>query len=296
MCMENITCCSSTLLNNANKVESIFGKAFLEKSIEDRLSIAECLNANEHIANMLYGSELASLLKNRDLTKIGNLYRDLTEEVLTPKAKELAAIDLDEIGIVLIRPETVKSKEDYICFLRQLKFDIILSKKVVLDFKRYWLLYHHGLIRDDTLFEFPTRTFNYVLNDCHLLVLKKSDINLSADSASTILGRYKGREGMYAPETFRGIAFDLLKKYVVSTNKFSEQANIVLDPIGMYRLITRSLVWSDCRHENATEPLLLFAAQGVHIPNDDEINKDLSILCDSRDIQEIRTHVKRLVI
>lgn len=282
--------CFSTLLDNANKIENIFGKDFLKKSIEDRLDIKDSLMANDYLANLLYGSEIASLLKKHNLKRIEELYRELYEEFILSNEK-IENTNLDKIGLLILRPETLKNEDIYISFLTKLQFDIILQKRIVLDFKKYWLLYHHGLINRDTKYEFPTRTFNYIFNECLLLVVKKANVNFSNNSVSTILTRHKGREGMYIPETFRGIAFDLLKDYVIDTNKFSEQANVALDPIGMYRLITRSLVESDRRHEKVNIPLLLFAGQAVHIPNDEEIAKDLTVICEKEDIELIKRKI-----
>lgn len=281
----------SALEGNKGKIVDIFGNDFCNKSINDTLPIEESLEANDHLANLMYGKEISELLKNRQMDELESRYTKLYDQIVSSN-KELDGLDLSEIGLLLVRPETFARSEEYIKFLENLKLQVLLSKDTTIDFDKYWLLYNHALIIKDTMVEFPTRTFNYILNSCKLLVVTKSDLNKSNDSVSTILSERKGEVGVSSPGTFRGdIGYQLLKEYVIAPNTFTKEANIALDPIGMYRLITRSLVPSDNRHVSATIPLLAFAGQTVHIPNDEEISKDISVLCDSEDIK----FVKKLV-
>lgn len=105
---------------------------------------------------------------------------------------------------------------------------------------------------------------------------------------------FKGKHGIYTPNTLRwDIAFNELKKYLVSQNEFTKEANIALDPIGAYRMLARGKIDSDRCHEIADNPLLFYSAQAVHIPNRYEINKDLGILCDEQDLEEISLRIKR---
>ena len=53
---------------------------------------------------------------------------------------------------------------------------------------------------------------------------------------------------------------------------------IAHDPIGAYQHLVQGGIPSDGMHNAADEPLLFYAAQGVHIPDADEMVRDLSIL------------------
>lgn len=66
---------------------------------------------------------------------------------------------------------------------------------------------------------------------------------------------------------------------MIGENEFTSEANITLDPIGMYRVITRELIDYDKAHEIAELPLLFYAGQAVHTPDDDEIEKDFRTIC-----------------
>lgn len=153
--------------------------------------------------------------------------------------------------MILIRPETFGAKEKYKDFLKSLKLELLLEKDFRVCFEQYWILYHHGLKHQDSVLDFPTRTFNYIDNDVCLLV-------------------------------FTG-----------NKDEFTREANIALDPIGAYRMLVRGKIDSDRCHEIADNPLLFYSAQAVHIPNRYEINKDLGVLCDEQDLEEISLKLKR---
>lgn len=179
-------------------------------------------------------------------------------------------------------------------FLKSLKLELLLEKDFKVCFEQYWILYHHGLKHQDSMLDFPTRTFNYIDNDVCLLVFTGNKNELEVQTISDYLFRYKGKHGIYTPNTLSGdIAFNELKKYLVSQNEFTKEANIALDPIGAYRMLARGKIDSDRCHEIADNPLLFYSAQAVHIPNRYEINKDLGILCDEQDLEEISLKIKR---
>lgn len=280
------------LLDNYRKIENIFGLDFVNKSENDELSIDDFLYANDKLSRRIYGETIASLIKNRRIDKLDMLYNGLLSTM--PNINISNEINLDDLGMILIRPETLGAKEKYKGFLKSLKLELLLEKDFKVCFEQYWVLYHHGLKHQDSMLDFPTRTFNYIDNDVCLLVFTGNKNELEVQTISDYLFRYKGKHGIYTPNTLRGdIAFNELKKYLVSQNEFTKEANIALDPIGAYRMLARGKIDSDRCHEIADNPLLFYSAQAVHIPNRYEINKDLRILCDEQDLEEISLRIKR---
>ena len=280
------------LLDNYRKIENIFGLDFVNKSENDELSIDDFLYANDKLSRRIYGETIASLIKNRRIDKLDMLYNGLLSTM--PNINISNEINLDDLGMILIRPETLGAKEKYKEFLKSLKLELLLEKDFKVCFEQYWILYHHGLKHQDSMLDFPTRTFNYIDNDVCLLVFTGNKNELEVQTISDYLFRYKGKHGIYTPNTLRGdIAFNELKKYLVSQNEFTKEANIALDPIGAYRILARGKIDSDRCHEIADNPLLFYSAQAVHIPNRYEINKDLRILCDEQDLEEISLRIKR---
>lgn len=280
------------LLNNYRKIENIFGLDFLKKTENDELSVEDFLYANDRLSRIIYGKTIASLIRNREIDKLDMLYNDLLS---TMSNRNLSSeINLDDLGMVLIRPETFGAKEKYKKFLKSLKLKLLLEKDFNVCFEQYWILYHYGLKHQNSVLDFPTRTFNYIDNDVCLLVFTGNKEELETQTISDYLCRYKGKHGIYTPNTLRGdIAFNELKKYLISEDKFTREANVALDPIGAYRMLVRGKINSDRCHEIADNSLLFYSAQAVHIPNKYEINKDLGILCDEQDLEEISLKLKR---
>lgn len=274
---------------NYDKILKLFGKDFLLLSHDDKLSTDEVIKANETLARYVY-KEQAPIIAS------GNA--DLLEERHEEVAKKLikhdleSELDLDQIGAILVRPEVYQDKEKYKEFLKKLKLDIIHEKKVRLDFERYWILYHEqmmqGLKENDSLTDFATRTFNYIDNDCYLYVVSPGrELVLPTSTVAEYLFKYKGSQGTYSKDTLRGdIAFKALDSYAISGTELKKEANIPLDPIGVYRALVRGEIHSDRCHEQADKPILFYGGQSVHIPNRDELQKDLNMFCNDEDIKK----------
>lgn len=282
------------LQENYGKILRIFGKDFLEKSMHDNLSVQESLEANNHLMDVIYGKELANLIRNRQYEKVKELYLPIYHKrVLSREVTQ--DININDIGIVLVRPETMGLCHEYEQMLKSKGLQIIFDKNMTIDFEQYWILYQHGLIHYDCRYDFPTRTFNYVDNSCKLYVIASNGSRNIDGSISNYIKTFRGKHGRYTPNTLRGdIAYNGLKEYCVDENTFTEETNIFLDPIGMYRAITRGQIDYDRSHEVATLPLLFYAGQAVHTPEDDEIERDFRALCTVTDIQEIKQKTLKL--
>lgn len=282
------------LQKNQHKIRKYFGNEFLQKSILDKLSIEESLKANDILMDIMYGEEVARLIRNRDYELVKKLYLSMYKTIMQPR-ELLNGLNLDNIGIVMIRPETIGLCDEYKKLLQTKGLDVILEKNIHMNFEQYWVLYQHGLIHYDCRYDFPTRTFNYAGNECKLYVVTNSQNLILSCNVSDYLKSIKGKHGRYMKDTLRGdIAFNGLKDYVIGENEFTQEANIALDPIGMYRAITRELIDYDKAHEIAELPLLFYAGQAVHTPDDDEIEKDFRTLCTEQDIITVKNKILKL--
>ena len=162
-----------------------------------------------------------------------------------------------------------------------------MEKDITINFEKYWMLYHEGMLmglkNNDPLIDFPTRTFNYINNKCHLFIVSNNIFDLAV---SDYIFKYKGKHGNYTKNTLRGdITYNILKPYVIDGKTLTKNSNIPLDPIGLYRLLVRNQLDSDGWHNKVDLPILFYVGQGVHIPSRSEINKDLNVLCDDDDIK-----------
>lgn len=285
------------LNKNQNKIEYYFGKEFLLKSYNDTLSLCEVVEANNMLSKLVYGRYMYDLIVNRKLDQIEELHSKFYKSMCFFDYESY--FDLNKLGVILVRPEVFEDRDKYSDFLKKIGLEIIYEKKLRLSFEKYWILYHEqmmeGLKNDDPLTDFASRTFNYIQNDCYIYVVKSNEkINLNAESIAEHLFRYKGKQGCDIPNTLRGdIAYNALKPYTIDGTSLKKYANIALDPIGMYRMLVRGQIYSDRCHEQADSPILFYGGQAVHIPNRNELNKDLNMFLTPEDIGTLMLKIKR---
>lgn len=281
------------LEENYSKILRIFGRDFLEKSIQDELTVNDSLEANNYLMDVMYGKEVADLIRKRNYEAVKELYLSIYHKKVLPR-ELIQDININNIGIIMVRPETMGLCDKYEEMIKSKGLQIIFDKTLSVDFEQYWILYQHGLIHYDCRYDFPTRTFNYVYNDCKLFVVATDETKNIEGSISDYIMSFKGKHGRYTPNTLRGdIAYTGLKNYIIGENTFTESVNIVLDPIGMYRAITRGKIDYDRAHEVATIPLLFYAGQAVHTPEDDEIERDFRTLFTETDINKIKQKIRK---
>ena len=279
------------LLDNYKKIEDIFGNDFLKKSINDNLDYNEFNYANYVLSVATYGKDIADMIRDRKILDLDKSYYELLSKM--PNNNAVIDFSLDDIGLVLIRPEVLGEKDKYKQFLKSIKLQLLLEKELNISFDQYRVLYHHGLKHDQTMLDFPTRTFNYINNQTCMLVVTGDRESLQVSTISDYLYKFKGNHGSYKKNTLRGdIAYKALEKYLLDNNSFIKEANVPLDPIGAYRTIVRGRIESDRCHEIADIPLLYYSGQAVHIPNRYELNKDLNVLCSEEDINTISKRLR----
>ena len=274
-----------SLNNNYEKIKRLLGEKFLLKSLQDQLSVNDFKEANYKMGSICYGEDINKLLWERKISTIYEVYKEYLDSL---DINQLANVDFSNIGLILVRPECSYYKDLYRKFLYDRGLEVLYEKKMSIDFRQYLLLYYDSFILDDTMYDFPSRTFNYINNDCYLFVVTNNRLTNVADYLHSI----KGKQGKYEPNTLRGdISYNLLKENV-QNGQFIEEAIIPLDPIGAGRMLTRDLVEHDGSHNVSDIPLLFYAGQAVHVPNSKEIKRDLLTLCNEQETELILKKVR----
>lgn len=276
-----------SLNNNYQKVESILGKEYLKKSQNDLLKIEDFLDANYKIGSFCYGEDINKLLWERRLDLIYDLYKEYFNSL---NLEEYKKVNFSKLGLILVRPEVYYYKDQYKKFLEQRNLEVLFQKKIILDIRQYLLLYYDSFILSDTMYDFPSRTLNYIDNDSYLFIVTSR----SKDNIADYLYSIKGIQGKYENGTLRGdISYKLLKNNF-QDEMFIKEAVIPLDPIGAGRMLTRNMIPHDGSHNVSDIPLLFYAGQSVHIPNYKEIKKDIAALCNNDEIKYVLKKVRKL--
>ena len=186
----------------------------------------------------------------------------------------------EEYNLKQIRDDR-KIKDYFTHISNNEKNDLACEIIIELGDKKYWDT------KDDKFKRRMTNVYNKQIEDLEIILptFKIASAIIHYDETSPhlhIVGvpiKFNNKNGM--------------KKQVGKSDVFTKEANIALDPIGAYRMLARGKIDSDRCHEIADNPLLFYSAQAVHIPNRYEINKDLGILCDEQDLEEISLRIKR---
>lgn len=267
-----------SLQENYTKIKELLGIKFLIKSYQDQLSVDDFLFANNLLGDVCYGTEINRYLANKKMKSIEDIYYSYLESL---NLNNYNNIDFNNIGLILVRPECFVNREEYKKFLEKKGLEVLYEKRIQLNFRQYLLLYYYSFILEDTIYDFPSRTFNYINNDSYLLIVKEKSKRNVADYLCSI----KGRQGRFEPGTLRGdIAYNFLKSNVVD-GKLIKNAIIPLDPIGTARMLTRNKVWHDGSHMASDIPILFYCGQAVHVPNGKEIKRDLITLCNEEELE-----------
>ena len=278
--MTNLT----SLQDNNTIINNLFGQDVLNKSINNEIDNDLFKELNEELANTLYGKDIAEAIRIRNMRYLDDYYKHLYEKFLSSGLSK--EIDLDRIGLVVVRPEMYDSREEIVKKLEDLKFEILHSGDKILNREQYITLYYHGLIHPYSTIDFPTRTLNYIDKKSYLIIVSSKD----RGNVSDYLNAIKGQPGFISENTFRGYTTEVLKAYIKTRDSFYSEYNALLDPISAYRLIVDHKVdqtKTDNHHEQADFPLLYYAGQGVHIPDSTEIQRDINVICTEKELKKV---------
>lgn len=280
---------------NAEITDKLFGRDYTEASADDRVTTDQVLEANEMLGTFLYGDEVAGLLRRNARQKLDAQRIEIIESVALPK-RLLKGLNLDRLGIVVVRPEALDLADESKELLVANGFTPLIDKTVQINFSQYWSLYGPGLTDPDARYDFPTRTLNYINKDLRVLAVTGKPKELGTESVSDfITDKLKGRQGSFSANTMRGdIAYMTLRKLVspVGDTFVNPLHALALDPIGAYRKLVRNDIPSDRMHMSADCPLLFYAGQSMHVPNSTEIGLDSRLLLTEEEISHINEELQ----
>ncbi len=272
---------------NSQIIEKLISKSFVKRSRHNKLTTIEVVNANHVLADYVYGPKIATLVRAHDFDRLNNVYNKVSNDILIPDIIT-KKIDFNKIGLVIVRPELINIQKKCVDLIEKQQLDIIYRKKFKINFNKYWQLYHHGLTDPESYYDFPTRTLNYINKDLILLIITASK-HKTNQPISDILNDIKGKQGTHTSNTLRGdLAFNKLKQLIKGNgSNFTYSGNIALDPIGAYRHLISDRITSDRAHVTADVPILFYAGQGVHIPNSQEISRDIRVLLQKDELESL---------
>lgn len=291
---ERIPASDISILNYDNSLllNRLYGSEFLAKSLTGSLDTAETIDANETLADELYGSTVAGLLREGAYEKILSIRDEITESILLP-FEVLEDINMNKVGLIVVRPELYSNASLCRELLTNAGFKIITDRNIELSFAQYLSLYPHGLAIPESHYDFPTRTLNYINKTSRLIVFSKQAESEDTRPVTTIASEeHKGTQGTFRKNTLRGhIALESLNVYF-DDKKAVDKASVALDPLAAYQKLVSGEIASNRIHNTVEAPILFYAAQGVHVPNRDEIDRDIRILCNLEDIENIRKDIE----
>jgi len=275
--------------SNMDIMLDLYDDKFIEQSIEGSLPTKKAIEANEVLADTIYGVAISSLIRNRQYKKLLSVKDDMAESLLSAEAS-LESLDINRIGLVLVRPEILTLADDCKKLLELNGLDVIFNKKIRVGLNQYMSLYPHAIAMPDSYYDFPTRTLNYINKESELIIVtnqSSSNLDNNLPISDFLSGTLRGKQGTYSANTLRGdISYKSLAGHI-NGSSISPQSSIALDPIGAYRHLVSGDIASNGVHNSVNIPLLFYAGQGVHTPNSEEIKRDLRILCDENDLSEI---------
>lgn len=179
-----------------------------------------------------------------------------------------------KIGMLLIRPDMIQAQNAVTSFISE-RFTLLDSSEVIVTPEAYWGMYKESICTTETVMSRFTRAAVYINTMCRLLIFEKANFHkLEAPVADTVFANLKGRQGQYRPDTIRGdIVYKKALEYGYHTLDDAHIARAV-DPFGAYRKI----VTTTSDHDTLAHPLLFFTGVGVHIPDYQEMQRDLPLL------------------
>ena len=124
--MTNLT----SLQDNNTIINNLFGQDVLNRSINNEIDNDLFKELNEELANALYGKDIAEAIRIRNMRYLDDYYKHLYEKFLSSGLSK--EIDLDRIGLVVVRPEMYDSREEIVKKLEDLKFEILHSGDKIL--------------------------------------------------------------------------------------------------------------------------------------------------------------------
>lgn len=206
----------------------------------------------------------------------------------TEKSKLLDEVLADRnIGMLLVRPEMYHHSAEFSKFLESNGYAVLHEADKEIGIHQFEQIYSTQLLDPGNANLMPTNTMTYLHSPCKLVVFSKPQKSLEDPlaTADEFVAIHKGQAGVPDPLTLRGsIVYDEAKRLGFDTLA-NETIAEALDPMGIYRHI---IGHRNYRSALAREDKLLeFTGVGAHVPNSNELYRDLDALCNEDELNEI---------
>lgn len=179
------------------------------------------------------------------------------------------------IGMLLIRPDMTHISPKVETFISD-RFEILDVSDITMTPDAYWAMYSDAIIGRETRQSRLTRAAVYINSVCRLMVFGRAEATgQDTPVANQVFTELKGKQGVAQPGTLRG---DLVYTAAVSAgfhNLTSPEVALAVDPFGAYRKITQGT--SSGPYSSLTHPLLFFTGVGIHVPDHNEMQRDLEL-------------------
>jgi hypothetical protein len=204
--------------------------------------------------------------------------------VPTKKSKELkdkqklaTQIFNENFAVILIRPEMIHITEQIIEFLKQFGIFKFYEDSVSITPDTYWTLYSEAITKKEANPSMPTRTMVYLHSPAKLLYLHPT-LNLEMQTSGVHLSdilcnTFKGKAGQYEKGTIRG---EVVHNEAVRLGFHTFDNPVIAaatDPLFAYRHLT-----NNDKNQGIESSVLRYNAVSVHVPNSQEMVRDLSAL------------------
>jgi len=192
-----------------------------------------------------------------------------------------------DLGMLLIRPEMYHLQEEVLRFLKRNRFDVVYNTDKKVSPEQYWHMYRDVFYREKAAESLPTRTMVYTGGISRLVVFKSLE-GTDKPLPDLFCRDFKGKEGVDGEDTVRG-GVVLREALRLGFNELNDsQIAKALDPIYALRnIVERSEVGKPHSHLPKDRYLLKYNAVSVHVPDSDEIVRDLAVLNDVSCLEDI---------
>jgi hypothetical protein len=268
---------------NEEVLSRYFDKEIIKHLKERTATAEECQFVRDTLQKKLFVSaEYGNIYDTMENDK--GRFREMTiahaQKTLNEKADIIDGVLERGVVPVLIRPEMLYLAPQVASFLEDRGFEIVYTKLCEISFDQYWTLYDTEFVDPSEETVMRKRAFRYINRPaCVLLVRHKERLDPST-CAQVISKNYKGRAGFKDDSTLRGgIFYDETSRILKDDD---ETELFALDPLmetayGGYNYVA-----------GAASPLHVHV-QGIHIPNPNDVAKDLSILLTREEMEYLRT-------
>lgn len=252
---------------------------------EEIVSIGDAIEAGE--------AYLGGVLTNKQ-NRQRRLNRVDTTKPLLPNQDIVMGIMEQDPGLLLIRPEMFHHTGAFVDFLVSNDFQIVFETSVHVDINMYWKLSKHVLTLPGLEASMPTRTMTYTDQPTSVLLFIDPARRYSNKGglANGFSADFRGVQAIYSRNTIRGdVVYSEAKRLRFNQLK-DETIALATDPM---RAIRQLIHTKDPYHDHIPmeDRTLQYNRICVHIPNGDEINRDITVLLSRENLLDIRKNLIR---